>query len=90
MADFDAQIRESQEEVAKAQAKITEVTSRIEAARANAHALGLDLAEAGISVDCLPLRLDPEPARALPGGADPLVADHPHRLALRPQLPNVR
>jgi len=29
--------------------------SAIEAARANAHALGLDLAEAGISVDCLPL-----------------------------------
>lgn len=29
--------------------------SAIEAARVNAHALGLDLAEAGISVDCLPL-----------------------------------
>lgn len=29
--------------------------SAIEAARANAQALGLDLAEAGISVDCLPL-----------------------------------
>jgi beta-N-acetylhexosaminidase len=29
--------------------------SAIEAARANAEALGLDLAEAGISVDCLPL-----------------------------------
>lgn len=29
--------------------------SAIEAARANGHALGLDLAEAGISVDCLPL-----------------------------------
>src|SRR5690606_18889309 len=29
--------------------------SAIEAARANAHALGLDLAEAGITVDCLPL-----------------------------------
>lgn len=29
--------------------------SAIEAARANAHALGLDMAEAGISVDCLPL-----------------------------------
>ena len=29
--------------------------SAIEAVRANAHALGLDLAEAGISVDCLPL-----------------------------------
>ena len=29
--------------------------SAIEAARANAQALGLDLAEAGISADCLPL-----------------------------------
>lgn len=29
--------------------------SAIEAARLNAHALGLDLAQAGISVDCLPL-----------------------------------
>ena len=29
--------------------------SAIEAVRANAHALGLDLAEVGISVDCLPL-----------------------------------
>jgi beta-N-acetylhexosaminidase len=29
--------------------------SAIEAARSNAHALGLDLAEAGINVDCLPL-----------------------------------
>lgn len=38
MADFDAQIRESQDEVAKAQAKITEVTSRIEAARAKLEA----------------------------------------------------
>jgi len=33
MADFDAQIRESQDQVAKAQSKITEITSRIEAAR---------------------------------------------------------
>lgn len=33
MADFDAQIRESQEQVAAAQAKIGEITSRIEAAR---------------------------------------------------------
>ena len=33
MADFDAQIRESQEQVAASQAKITELTSRIEAAR---------------------------------------------------------
>lgn len=29
--------------------------SAIEAARSNAHALGLDLAEAGVNVDCLPL-----------------------------------
>ncbi|MBL4918320.1 hypothetical protein [Szabonella alba] len=34
MADFDAQIRKSQTEVAAAQGKIAEVTSRIEAARA--------------------------------------------------------
>ncbi len=33
MADFDAQIRESQEQVAAAQSKISEITSRIEAAR---------------------------------------------------------
>ena len=33
MADFDAQIRESQEQVATAQGKIAELTSRIEAAR---------------------------------------------------------
>ncbi|WP_225204878.1 beta-N-acetylhexosaminidase [Novosphingobium huizhouense] len=33
----------------------TAPASAIEAMRANAHALGLDLAEAGISVDCLPL-----------------------------------
>jgi chromosome segregation ATPase len=33
MADFDAQIQKSQEEVAAAQAKIGEITSRIEAAR---------------------------------------------------------
>ena len=33
MANLDAQIRESQEQVAKAQAKISEVTSRIETAR---------------------------------------------------------
>ncbi|MGX9352700.1 hypothetical protein ACS3QZ_16005 [Shimia sp. W99] len=34
MADFDAQVRESQEQVAAAQAKIAELTSRIETARA--------------------------------------------------------
>ncbi|MDF1856263.1 hypothetical protein [Pseudooceanicola sp.] len=33
MADFDAQVRESQEQVATAQAKIAELTSRIETAR---------------------------------------------------------
>jgi hypothetical protein len=33
MADLDAQIRESQEQVAKAQAKISQITSRIETAR---------------------------------------------------------
>jgi len=33
MADFDAQVRESQEQVAAAQAKIAELTSRIETAR---------------------------------------------------------
>jgi chromosome segregation ATPase len=33
MADFDAQIRESQDQVAAAQAKISELTSRIETAR---------------------------------------------------------
>ena len=33
----------------------TAPASAIEAARANAHALGLDLAEVGITVDCLPL-----------------------------------
>lgn len=34
MADFDSQIRESQEQVAAAQSKISELTSRIETARA--------------------------------------------------------
>ncbi len=34
MADFDAQVRESQEQVAAAQAKIAELTTRIETARA--------------------------------------------------------
>ena len=33
MSDFDAQVRESQEQVAKAQSKIAELTSRIEIAR---------------------------------------------------------
>ena len=40
-------------------------------------------------VDRQPLRLDPEPARALPRRRDPLVADDPHLRALRPELPNV-
>ena len=30
MADFDSKIRESQDQVAKAQSKITEITNRIE------------------------------------------------------------
>ena len=34
MSDFDAQIRDSQDQVAKAQSKISELTSRIETARA--------------------------------------------------------
>jgi hypothetical protein len=43
MADFDAQIRESQEQVAAAQSKIQELTGRIEAARAKM-AEGTDIA----------------------------------------------
>ena len=45
MADFDAQIRKSQEEVATAQAKISEITSRIETARAKLAQgdLGIDI-----------------------------------------------
>jgi predicted nucleic acid-binding Zn-ribbon protein len=46
MADFDAQIRESQDQVAKAQAKISGITSRIEAARAKVEA-----GEAAIDVE---------------------------------------
>ncbi|MDZ4134742.1 MAG: hypothetical protein U1D06_03990, partial [Paracoccaceae bacterium] len=46
MANFDAQIRESQDQVAKAQAKIANVTSRIEAARAKVEA-----GEAAIDVE---------------------------------------
>ncbi len=46
MADFDAQIKESQAQVATAQAKISEVTGRIEAARAK-----LDASEAEIDVE---------------------------------------
>ena len=40
MADFDAQIQESQKQVAAAQAKISEVTARIEAGRAKIEAGG--------------------------------------------------
>lgn len=46
MADFDAQIQESQKQVAAAQAKISEITSRIEAGRAK-----LDAGEAAIDVE---------------------------------------
>ena len=46
MADFDAQIKESQAQVATAQAKISEVTGRIEAARAK-----LDAGEAAIDIE---------------------------------------
>lgn len=44
-------------------------SSAIEAARANAQAIGLDLAEAGISVDCLPLLDVRQP------GADDIIGD---------------
>lgn len=44
-------------------------TSAIAAARANAQAIGLDLAEAGISVDCLPLLDVRQP------GADDIIGD---------------
>ena len=46
MADFDAQIKESQAQVATAQAKISEVTGRMEAARAK-----LDAGEAAIDIE---------------------------------------
>ncbi len=46
MADFDAQIRDSQEQVAKAQARITEITGRIETARAK-----LDAGETAIDIE---------------------------------------
>ncbi len=46
MADFDAQIKESQEQVAAAQAKISEVTSRIEAARTK-----IEAGEAAIDIE---------------------------------------
>jgi len=46
MADFDAKIRESQEQVARAQAGIAAITDRIEAARGQ-----LDSAEAGFDIE---------------------------------------
>ena len=46
MADFDAQIKESQDQVAAAQAKISAVTGRIEAARAK-----LDSGEAAMDIE---------------------------------------
>jgi peptidoglycan hydrolase CwlO-like protein len=46
MADFDAQIQESQKQVAAAQARISEVTSRIEAGRAK-----LEAGEAAIDIE---------------------------------------
>ena len=46
MADFDAQIRESQEQVAAAQAKISEITGKIDAARAK-----LDAGEVAVDIE---------------------------------------
>ena len=46
MADFDAQIKESQAQVATAQAKISEMTGRMEAARAK-----LDAGESAIDIE---------------------------------------
>ncbi len=46
MADFDAQIQESQKQVATAQAKISEITGRMEAARGR-----LDAGEAAIDIE---------------------------------------
>ena len=46
MADFDAQIRKSQEQVARAQAGISAITDRIEAARGK-----LDAGEAGFDIE---------------------------------------
>ncbi|MHC0053494.1 hypothetical protein [Actibacterium sp. D379-3] len=49
MADFDAQIRESQEQVAQAQAKISDLTGRIETARSKLAAgddIGIDIENA--------------------------------------------
>jgi predicted nucleic acid-binding Zn-ribbon protein len=49
MADFDTQIRDSQEQVAKAQARITEITSRIEAARDKLGEPGIDIENATLA-----------------------------------------
>lgn len=54
--------------------------SAIEAARANAEALGLDLAEAGISVDCLPL-LDVRQPGAHDVIGDRALGTEPQRVA---------
>ena len=54
--------------------------SAIEAARANAQALGLDLAEAGISVDCLPL-LDVRQPGAHDVIGDRALGQEPQRVA---------
>ncbi len=54
--------------------------SAIEAARANAECLGLDLAEAGISVDCLPL-LDVREPGANDVIGDRALGDEPLRVA---------
>jgi len=54
--------------------------SAIEAARANAHALGLDLAEAGISVDCTPL-LDVRQCDAHDVIGDRALGSEPMRVA---------
>ncbi|MFA7587191.1 MAG: beta-N-acetylhexosaminidase [Novosphingobium sp.] len=54
--------------------------SAIEAARLNAHALGLDLAEAGISVDCLPL-LDVRQSGAHDVIGDRALGSEPLRVA---------
>lgn len=54
--------------------------SAIEAARANAHALGLDLVEAGISVDCLPL-LDVRQPGAHDVIGDRALGTEPRRVA---------
>jgi predicted nucleic acid-binding Zn-ribbon protein len=49
MADFDTQIRDSQEQVAKAQARITEITGRIEAARDKLGEAGIDIENATLA-----------------------------------------